>query len=217
MSYIYHFNDGSQLDIIQDLNGNSGIGSTVWDSSLILCKFFEKNPSLLLKKNVVYELGSGTGISGLVLGMIMENLKRSQTKKVQINLTDKEVALSLIKLNLNNLLTKYNSNLKSVDFNVTKLDWLEKGVGYDVADLIILTDCVHWENLFDPLIETLSNLSQKSVTEIYLVYEQRNFDCEAKFFIKLSNKFKFSLVNNSELDPVFRAEDIFVFKIEKKI
>uniref|UniRef100_A0A2P2JZI6 Protein N-lysine methyltransferase METTL21A n=1 Tax=Rhizophora mucronata TaxID=61149 RepID=A0A2P2JZI6_RHIMU len=66
---------GHQLQFSQDPNSNH-LGTTVWDASMVLVKFLEKNcrkgrfsPSKLKGKRVI-ELGAGCGVSGFGMALL---------------------------------------------------------------------------------------------------------------------------------------------------
>ena len=54
----------SSIDILQSYS-ISGVAGCVWRSSVVLSKYFANNPSLVHDKTVI-ELGSGTGLLGIV-------------------------------------------------------------------------------------------------------------------------------------------------------
>ncbi|KAA8544130.1 hypothetical protein F0562_022142 [Nyssa sinensis] len=66
---------GHQLQFSQDPNSKH-LGTTVWDASMVLVKFLEKNcrkgrfcPSKLKGKRVI-ELGAGCGVAGFGMAML---------------------------------------------------------------------------------------------------------------------------------------------------
>lgn len=95
-------------------------GSTIWDAGIILCKYLDLNLSELLKARhviaketiTVIDLGSGTGICGIYMALLMDNMRLSGT----VWLTDCE-GLDLLESN--------KSSVKSdiVDIKVSKLTW----------------------------------------------------------------------------------------------
>ena len=67
----YEFNPKlniKKLDIHQDPQGlwSGGIGSTVWDAGIVLSKYFETTHQQLIKNKSILEIGSGTGLVGMV-------------------------------------------------------------------------------------------------------------------------------------------------------
>lgn len=81
---------------------------------------------------------------------------------------------------------------------------------------MVASDCIVSPKDFDALIRTLVNVSHAD-SVILLAYEKRNFSEESEFFVKLSEYFRFSLVKEEDLDPLYRApDDIFIFILNKK-
>jgi methylase of polypeptide subunit release factors len=118
----------SSLTIHQQTDGNHG--STIWDSSLILCKYIDSIFSTLTlpsKTPIVIDLGSGTGIVGLYIAMLLDLLKSKST----IFLTDCE-GVDLMTRNANEFKSEY------VDVCAQELVWGEttdlKGMFYQLID-----------------------------------------------------------------------------------
>ncbi|KAJ1535359.1 hypothetical protein HK096_002703, partial [Nowakowskiella sp. JEL0078] len=227
-SYEYTFakEDLGNLLIHQDILGNHGIGSTIWDSALVLAKYLEKrlnnipwvphahrfNPQqfgrdLRDRENIlrIVELGSGTGLVGIVVAKVLANNKIPS----RVVLTDKRGALPLLQKNVDDC----TSLLVDVTVTVEELDWTEisiEGRFLDQFDIILAADCIHWPELFDPLISTMLKLSDSN-TEVIISYERREFDKEVEFFRHWGNYFGFRNVPVDSLDEQFKAEDIYVF------
>lgn len=177
----------------------------MWDASLQLCKYFETNGFRLsnFKNKTILDMGSGTGISGLVIALLLE----SSGIPANVILSDKQEMLPLLSSNI-------PANLKHVKISTECIDWTNPECEIK-AHLILLSDCVVWPSLFDGLIKTLEMVTDKS-SVVFISYEKRKFDVEAEFFVKLSASFRFSLVKEQELDPVYRADDLFIFECSRK-
>jgi methylase of polypeptide subunit release factors len=75
------------LTIQQSTDGKHG--STIWDSALILCKYFDLHAQKLLPESKplsVLDVGSGTGIVGLYMAMLLDQIKINAS----VYLTDSE-------------------------------------------------------------------------------------------------------------------------------
>jgi predicted nicotinamide N-methyase len=210
--YLYSFDEQlwptlAPLEILQSATGTGGIGSTVWDSALVLARYLEhstKDRSTWRGKKIL-ELGSGTGLLGLVAARLFEGSR--------VTLTDKHVGLA--KMNVEK--TGLAESVEVVEL-AWGIEYLEKAKGLEAPyDLILLSDCVHWPDLFQPLVDTLYALAGPE-TEILMAYEKRIFEDEIPFFAKLKEKgLSFKNVPESGQHPDYRGEeDIWLFRIWKR-
>ncbi|KAF9099810.1 Methyltransferase-like protein 21D [Mortierella sp. AD031] len=114
----YDFNKSSiePLEIFEDPSGllHGGVGSTVWDTAIVLSKYFEKSnllttiATLAASKSKpehaittttslnILELGSGTGLVGLAVARMLSATGQS----ARIVLTDKANVLPLLQRNM---------------------------------------------------------------------------------------------------------------------
>lgn len=119
----------------------------------------------------ILELGAGVGLTGLELA--------SQLTNVQVLLTDLGSALPLLRSNVERNQRQFatnvtNNNAVSNAVQVQKLEWgniddIDKAIAWcrssdDDSPLLILgSDCVYWESLFQPLEATIAALLQRAV------------------------------------------------------
>lgn len=196
------------LEIRQSASGVGGVGTTVWDSGLVLSRYLERRFAErgdAWKEKKVLELGCGTGIVGLVAARLT---------KGEVWVTDKFVDLAVKNIELNDV-----KNARAVE-----LPWGREGVDSAKTaglpgefDAVLLADVVHWPELFDPLIETLNLLCGQEV-EILLAYEKREFDKEVEFFAKFGEKFSFRDIKEDEQHEDFKGgEDIWLFTARRKV
>lgn len=210
------------ISIHQDPSGSlsGGIGATVWDCALVLGKMLEQQASVAdespLWKNMrvakrVIELGSGTGILGLVVATLLND------PGCDLVLTDQRCALDLLRRNAGEFQSKHADIQTKI--RVAELNWLtskeqqqQTPTGDDRFDVILIADCVHWPELFGPLISTVRNLSHPE-TLILLGYEKRDFAAEAEFFRQFGAHFRFRPVPAELCHPDWTSEDdIFLFQ-----
>ena len=220
MEYVYNFDDGDdsedhdiEVRVMQDPEGKmaAGVGSTVWDCALVMCKYLEHQRMTSSQEKIsawngwrpdawksVLELGAGTGIVGLVVASMLPNSS--------VCLTDQKMVMPLLESNVKNSAAKASVTTQMLDW--TQLS-TESQQNYD---LILVSDCVVWPNLFQALVDALMLYSQ-STTEILLCYERRDFDSEVPFFRMFGEKFFFNAVPATEFHPDWRsAEDIYLFR-----
>ena len=210
--YEYELNSPTSppLTLRQDPSGTlaGGVGATIWDSSLVAAKYLEKrlaqNPSSFANLRIA-EVGCGTGLLGLVVSRIAQGAK-------EVVLTDRELALPLLKVNVDEQPTEGH-----VPVRVAQLDWTSQSDAEALGtfDLILIADCVVWPELFAPLVNTLERISH-SETQIILAYERRNFDQEVNFFALLGEKFSFRDVPAEEQDDLYKADDLYLFTGRKR-
>ena len=136
---------GHDLVIEQDPDSTIGHGSTVWDSSVIFSKYVEYNPTLYssstLSGKTVIELGSGTGLAGILgCAVTFTDLPDVVTQFTSIN-TNRIY---------NQLKSKGSGYLRSEIHPpiVKPLDWtwdndlLNTTIQEAPYDYVLLTDCV---------------------------------------------------------------------------
>jgi hypothetical protein len=104
VAYTYYFNDQrTKLRILQDTT-KAELGLTVWDASLIMAKYFERNLKHVLSGLPCYstgvqlgivELGAGTGMLGCVLAhLCMHHWVLSDSSNNRINSETPRVVLT---------------------------------------------------------------------------------------------------------------------------
>lgn len=152
----------------------------------------------LAGKSIV-ELGSGTGLVGLIAGKLDSSCK--------VFITDQAPLLDIM--------TK-NVRLNSLEGNieVAELNWGEP-IPTNLPskpDIILAADCVYFEPAFPLLVQTLADLSDTS-THILFCYKKRR-KADKRFFSLLKKKFSWEEVD----DPnrrIYNREAITLLKLQK--
>ncbi|KAG9481144.1 hypothetical protein GDO78_010412 [Eleutherodactylus coqui] len=190
--------DGALLEIRQLSSGD--VGCVVWDAAIVLSKFLERREraeSGLFAGRSVVELGSGTGIVGIMAATLGAN----------VTVTDLEDLQDLMKTNIEN-----NSALLTGSCQAKVLKWGEDVVDLPSPDYILMADCIYYE-------ETLRDLAS-SDTCILCCYEERttgkNPEIERKFFELLRIDFECEEVPIDKHDEEYRSEDIHILQICRK-
>ncbi|XP_050667122.1 protein N-lysine methyltransferase METTL21D-like [Leptidea sinapis] len=201
------------LKIYQKLEGD--VNCVVWDASLVLAKYLEMmchhKPDFLSGVRVL-ELGSGLGVVGLT----------AATLGAQVTLTDLPEALPLLRLNI----AENKSKIVSMGgYAIAEsLVWGDNNseIKKQEFDMILLADCVYYEDAIDPLIETLqclNNIITKKPT-IYLTQELRDSDVQKKlwktFYEKISEYFYIESIPEEQQHINYRSADIVLLKMTKK-
>ncbi|OWR51144.1 methyltransferase protein 21D [Danaus plexippus plexippus] len=160
----------------------------------------------------VLELGSGLGVVGLT----------AATLGAQVTLTDLPEALPLLRLNL----SENKSKIASMGgYAIAEsLVWGDKNseIHKQEFDMIVLADCVYYEDALLPLIETLQCLNHtlKQKPTIYLTQELRDSEIQKKlwndFYEKLNEYFYIEKIPEEQQHVNYRSPDILLLKIIKK-
>ncbi|XP_026731298.1 protein-lysine methyltransferase METTL21D-like [Trichoplusia ni] len=200
------------LKIYQKLEGD--VNCVVWDASLVLAKYLEtmsQNKSDFLSGMKVIELGSGLGVVGLT----------AATLGAQVTLTDLPEALPLLRKNINE--NKYKISSMGGYAIAEALIWGETSPLFDEKyDMVLLADCVYYEEAVDPLINTLKCLVNNSQDQpiVYLTQELRQTEAQktmwTSFYDKLSDYFFIKQIPEEEQHVNYKSPDILLLKLSKK-
>ncbi|XP_067894311.1 EEF1A lysine methyltransferase 3-like [Heterodontus francisci] len=144
---------GYNLRIARNTSANLGVSAYVWDAGIALCRYFEKENISFTGKKVI-ELGSGTGIVGILATLLGGN----------VTLTDQPNILQQIEYNV-------ATNIPSAcrhRLNVRPLTWGEDHTKFpNEYDFILGSDLVYSSVSYSSLIRTLHYLANQETT-IYL-------------------------------------------------
>jgi len=194
-----------------------GLGGSVWDAALVLSSVLVQTPliqtiqqssSLSLQGLSVCELGSGTGLCGLVAWLL----------KAEVLLTDLSLWLPLLEQNIAN--HQQLGDPLDPPCRCAALQW---GNEADVVNLpiqppfnlILASDLIYEPNSYSQLIQTLERLSDQQ-TIILMSYEKRK-SREREFWLLLSCSFEWKFLSPQEFIPEdYRCEEIGVFWIQRK-
>ncbi|KAJ0806494.1 putative lysine methyltransferase, S-adenosyl-L-methionine-dependent methyltransferase [Helianthus annuus] len=203
---------GYQLQFCQDPNSKH-LGTTVWDASMVLVKYLEKNcrkgrfsPSKLKGKRVI-ELGAGCGVAGFgmamlgcdvvstdqveVLPLLMRNVERNTSRIMQMNPdADSIGSITAAELSWGN------------DDHIRALD--------PPFDYIIGTDVVYAEHLLEPLLYTMLALSGPKTT-ILIGYEIRSTNVHEQMIQLWKKHFEVKTVPKSKMDIKYRHPSIQLY------
>ena len=154
---------------IEEDHGNLGIGGRLWDSGMVLTKFLCKIPEICQNSRFL-EIGSGTGIGGLAMGMICA---KNQVSCEGI-LTDLEELVPFIKqqIELNNFAGEDNGG--TVNLDATTLNWgvsdvkeirwnNESSLVESPPSVIIGADIIYDHTSYQKLLDTFKKLTAAKV------------------------------------------------------
>eukprot|EP00455_Lapot_gusevi_P011822 TRINITY_DN1552_c0_g1_i1.p1 TRINITY_DN1552_c0_g1~~TRINITY_DN1552_c0_g1_i1.p1 ORF type:complete len:223 (+),score=31.94 TRINITY_DN1552_c0_g1_i1:113-781(+) len=158
-----------------------GIGGAVWPVARILCQHLQDPayPENFWNGKKVIELGSGTGICGIVCALLGAN----------VTLTDIGKHIDLLKQNVQENAGDAAERIQVFEYPWGKeraeLGWLDASY-----DFILGSDIIYDANYFDDLIQSLLELSSaKTVT--LLAFQKRDPADLMLFFHKLGHHFRY--------------------------
>ncbi|KAJ7638533.1 putative methyltransferase-domain-containing protein [Roridomyces roridus] len=180
----------SNVTIQLVIDPSPGCGGRAWPAGEVLAQYLVKQgPNSLQGKNVL-ELGSGTGLVGLVAARLGGT----------VWLTDQAPLLNIMRENvaLNDL-----SSLCTV----AELNWGE-AIPTEIPqpEVILLADCVYFEPAFPLLVQTLCDLVKED-TEVLFCYKKRR-KADKRFFTLLKKHFKWKDVPDDPARATYSREAI---------
>lgn len=203
---------GHQLQFCQDPNSKH-LGTTVWDASMVLVKFLERNcrkgrfcPSKLRGKRVI-ELGAGCGVAGFGMALL----------GCDVVSTDQTEVLPLLMRNVERNTSRIMQTISDPDsfgsIQAAELDWGNethiKAVG-PPFDYIIGTDVVYAEHLLEPLLQTIIALSGPKTT-ILLGHEIRSTNVHEKMLEMWKRNFEVKTVPKAKMDSTYQHPSIQLY------
>ncbi|XP_072326307.1 EEF1A lysine methyltransferase 3-like [Scyliorhinus torazame] len=187
---------GHELHITRDFSKNVGVAIVIWEPGRVLCHYFEEAQIVFAEKKVI-ELGSGTGLVGILAAMLGGH----------VTLTDQPKVLSQIEYNV-------TSNIPSANLHLAKVCALSWGRDHyqfpSDYDYILGSDIVYKSHEFDLLINTLLHLSNQN-TIIYLSSKMRQDMGTIDFFENRIPEYF-----NREIVHRIAEKKINVYKLTKK-
>ncbi|BDA45378.1 probable protein-lysine methyltransferase METTL21D [Coccomyxa sp. Obi] len=171
-----------------------GFASTVWDSSIVMAKYFERCAERYRGLRCL-DLSAGCGLVGIVLG----------TLGADVTATDLPGNLPLL---------ADNFNTNGVAARVVEHWWgSEAAPLLPPFDVIIACDVMYIHDAIGNLITTLKAVSTKD-TEVFIAHG-RNRQAEATFLAACVGSFAVTDVASDELDPLYQCSDVRVMRLRK--
>lgn len=172
---------GLEADVKLKVDAGPGCGGIAWPAGEVLSKYiaYRNEQSGFLKGRKVVELGSGTGLVGIVAGML------ESTAEVWVS--DQAVLLDLMQANVDLNLHPMGQN----NVHVAEYNWGEAAppsIPIEDIDLVLAADCVYFEPAFPLLVTTLCDLSSSKEVEILFCWKKRR-KADKRFFQMLKKHF----------------------------
>ncbi|KAL4419147.1 hypothetical protein ABPG77_002660 [Micractinium sp. CCAP 211/92] len=174
----------------------TGFASTVWDSSIVLAKYFEKHPRRCAGRRCL-DLSAGCGLPGLVLARL---------GAASVTATDLGPNLALL---------RKNSDANGCGLRVEEHSWgTPVGDGLEPPyDVVVACDVMYIAEAVAPLVASLVALSGPA-TEVYISHG-RNRQAEPQFLEAAGKHFAIETVGSDELDEVYQTADVDVLRLRR--
>lgn len=206
------------LQISEDGGFDAGCGGKLWVAgkllAMYLINYHDQIKSLSVPNGNIIELGSGTGVVGLSLGLLLQN--HHPLVGSHIHLTDLNQVIPILSQNI-------TLNKLAGVCDAQELDWFDTNTplfmdGQGKVDLILLADCVYDVKLFDVLVQALillCNLNRSEgdkETEILLSFKKRR-KSNARFFKILRKHFNMEEIVDYQDYPVYQKLRVHLFRL----
>jgi len=207
---IREFSFGTKMSNTHDLrpavsislavDASPGCGGIAWPAGQVLADYLGTLGPEFLQGRTVLELGSGTGLVGLVSGALGAEA---------VWITDQAPLVDIMRHNV--LLNELSSNVTA-----SVLNWGEPLADcFPRPDLILAADCVYFEPTFPLLVQTLSDLVVDEKIEVLFCYKKRR-KADKRFFGLLKKKFTWTEVMDNPDRETYSREQISLLRLFKK-
>lgn len=192
------------VDVSLLLDVTTGCGGKIWPAAQVLGAYLTSKRAELAQRwrgKKIVELGSGTGLVGFVVAKL--------ELQTETWITDQDAMLKLMAQNL-------ELNPEGDPCYVAELEW-GRPLPSDVPqkpDILLLADCVYLEVAFQPLVDTMKDLSSET-TEILFCYMKRR-KADKRFFTLLKKHFTFTDVadDDPERTEAYRREGLRLYSMK---
>ncbi|VDC06214.1 unnamed protein product [Peniophora sp. CBMAI 1063] len=189
-----------QLSLAVD--AGPGCGGITWPAGEVLTRYLARRGPDALSGRRVLELGSGTGLVGLLAGAL----------GARVYITDQASLVATMEKNI-----ALNATI-APNVRAAELNWGEP-LSADLAgpyDLILAADCVYFEPAFPLLVQTLCDLLPPDAkTETYFCYKKRR-KADKRFFTLLKKYFTWEDVEDNPEREMYSREAISLLRLRRK-
>ncbi|KAI9510989.1 putative methyltransferase-domain-containing protein [Russula earlei] len=182
------------------VDAGPGCGGIAWPAGEVLASYIARRGFALQGLNVL-ELGSGTGLVGLVAGY----------HGAHVCITDQAPLIPIMERNI---------SLNMLQSNVTaaELDWAKPLPYLQRPDIILAADCVYFEPAFPLLVSTLAALvplPPERAPEVLFCYKKRR-KADKRFFALLRKHFTWSVVDDDPARERYSREAITLLRLFRR-
>ncbi|CAB1102005.1 unnamed protein product [Ectocarpus sp. CCAP 1310/34] len=218
---------GTQLNIAQDPNSDN-LGTTIWDASVILVRYMERNPQLYSRRRLegkrVLELGAGCGLAGMYFALqgahvtftdlieVVPLLHRNVTMNLGGQAVEAAAAGTTAASDLREARGRGGKSVAAAaparpKAQVLEYDWGKPLDGLSPPyDYIVACDCVYVERLVESLVWSMARCSDRGTT-VLVASEKREEVTYAKFRARLSEDFAVRQAPRRHMDKAYDHEN----------
>jgi len=183
-----------------------GTGTTVWDASTVLIRYLQHSGTSVEGKKLV-DLGSGTGVTGFAAAAL----------GAQVTVTDQAQILFLLRQNLAE--NEASGAVPAGSVSVAEFSWGEDASHLaPPVDVVLACECIV-PRLYpiEPLVAAIADLSgPDTVTLVAYEHRERAFSPQARFAeLAAERGLEVENVAQAEMDPLYRADDIEIWRVTR--
>ncbi|CAM9636168.1 unnamed protein product [Scytosiphon promiscuus] len=232
---------GTQLNIAQDPTSDN-LGTTIWDASVILVRYMERNPHLYSRRKLegkrVLELGAGCGLAGMYFALqgadvtftdlieVVPLLQRNVTMNLGGQAAEPTPAPSSSSSSSSSSSKSRGKGGKGNAPGPTSARPRAKVLEYDWGtpldklsppyDYVVACDCVYVERLVESLVWSMAQCSGRTTT-VLVASEKREEVTYAKFRERLSEDFTVRQAPRRHMDKAYDHEnsEVLVCKLRR--
>jgi len=179
----------------------SATGAVIWDTSVVISKYFSSQEEVDWNGKRVFELGAGCGLCSITLGSLGAN----------VIATDRNEMLSPLRRNVS-----ANSSMIKGSVVVEEYSWGDLVPPKHGAEIqyIIATDCVYDIHLVEALVHSLQLIATVE-TVVYIGNDESvgRTNAYEKFLDCAAESFDISLVPKEGVDPEYDRECVVLYKL----
>jgi predicted nicotinamide N-methyase len=192
----------SPLKIWED-GGAVGCGGKIWIAGELLSKYLLDKK--ICQRGKIIEIGSGTGLVGLSLGLSIPD-----NNDAEIWITDIDELVPLMEKNIE------LNELKGT-VHAAALSWGEPLPDYakNHVDVILAADCVYLEKAFPLLEKTLLDLTTED-TFVLMSYRKRR-KADSKFFRKIRKNFDIVQITDFKDYDAYIKQSVNLFQLVRRV
>jgi len=181
------------------VDAGPGCGGIAWPAGEVLSRYIVRRGRDYWKGKRVLELGSGTGLVGLVAGYLGAHAV----------LTDQRPILELMRENV-----RLNGLQETVE--ALELNWGEPLPTMEPFDVVLAADCVYFEPVFPLLVQTLGDLAlQNGNNSDFLFCYKKRRKADRRFFNLLKKSFAWVEVDDDPDRPTYSKEAISLLRLSR--
>ncbi|KAG8861431.1 hypothetical protein FRB96_002880 [Tulasnella sp. 330] len=191
---------GTSINVSLSVDAGPGCGGVAWPAGEVLSKYLTRRGSACMTGKTCLELGSGTGLVGIVAAKL---------GAPRVFVTDQAPMLPLLDANV-------RKNGVAGKTKVLELNWGDDIPTFAAVDLILAADCVYFEPAFPLLCKTLRELQDAHPSsEILFSYKKRR-KADKRFFSLLKKDFRWYEVDDDPDHLVYKRDGISLLRLARK-